>query len=930
MKKKLPFALIALAIVLMAFLGYSYFNQHELSEVEQLKQKHASFLENSPFKETKNLSRSERKALGLPPNAYHEQMWELTMDPSTGRPMPELVMQLQQELRATRQIAKGAGGDGSNPWINRGPNDQGGRTRGILFDPNDVGNADPNEDYNRVFAGGVSGGLWVNEDITDENESWTLVPGIGANIRVTVIVADPNDSNVFYIGSGESYVSGFAVGRGIWKSEDAGVTWELIFGDGVTSVTNGGQLVNGIFYVNDIVIRDNNGVSEVYASIASAFYRTASSPNNFNGADTMGLYKSVDGGENWSKFDITHNNGNFKNPNDIELDLNNNIWFTTTRNVFGDLGGDIYKSTDGVTFTLEETIPGARRTELEVSSLDANKFWVVVDRFQADIFMTDDGFATITQINEPNDVDVQIPANDYARNQAFYNLPIEVDMNDKLYIGGIDLFTSTNDGTNWEQISKWSNNNNLINLNVPLVHADHHAIVFRPGTNDTQAAFANDGGVYYSSDVNNLIGNPNGIQSRNKDYITTQYYYGTINPVDAVDGDDIAGGTQDNGTQILIDGNPGLNPFIDPFGGDGAYTEIDDTGSYIIQSFPFNVHTYRDFPSLAFSSWNFLTQEGAGEFINTATLDKNLDVLYSDATTVVDNQLARQIERVSNFLPTDGLPTQNDVLSDPLLDATPTAMKVSPFTTSSSKLFVGLANGRLLRIDFANLSVDEWTDIAGPNFVGSISDIEFGQTEDEIFVTMHNYGVTSIWFTNNGGAIWRNREGNLPEVPVKCILQNPLIPSELIIGTELGVWGTADYEVPNPNWIQLDNGMSDVTVLDLDLRESDNVILASTHGRGFFTSQFTSDALSVFENNFENDVVSIFPTVSDGNITIKSNRQIDNASLEIFNLAGQVVYRDTINLNNIGVQININANSGIYLIKLSQGNFSETKKIIIQ
>ncbi len=83
-------------------------------------------------------------------------------------------------------------------------------------------------------------------------------------------------------------------------------------------------------------------------------------------------------------------------------------------------------------------------------------------------------------------------------------------------------------------------------------------------------------------------------------------------------------------------------------------------------------------------------------------------------------------------------------------------------------------------------------------FVGSISDIEFGQSESEIFVIMHNYGVTSIWFTSDGGSNWSSKEGDLPDLPVKCILQNTQISNELIIGTELGVWATADYTQANP------------------------------------------------------------------------------------------------------------------------------------
>jgi len=936
LKKNFIVTASSFVILFVACFIYNY-NRQKSTGISKLKEKHASFLANSPFKDTKKLSRDERKTLGLPPNAYYEQMWELTMNPSTGRPMPERILELQSKLRENRNLARGVGGDSNDPWINRGPNNQGGRTRGVLFDPNDVGNADPNEDYNRVFAGGVSGGLWINEDITDENQSWTLVPGIQANISVTVIVADPNDSNIFYIGSGESYVSGAAVGRGIWKSEDAGATWNLIFGDGVTSITNNNQFVNGIFYVNDLVIRDNNGISEIYASVASAFYGSASAPNNFSGLDTMGLYKSVDGGDNWSRFDITHSSGIFKNPNDIELDINNNIWLTTTRTIgLNSQGGDIYKSTDGIDFNLVTKIPGnVRRTELEVSSLDPDKLWVAVNRFnpdagkfEADLFLTNDAFNSIIQMDEPDDIDQDISATDYTRSQAFYDLPIEVDANDKLYIGGIDLFISTDDGANWEQISKWSDNNDLANLEVPLVHADQHGIFFRPNSNDVQAVFANDGGVYYSNDVGNLAGNPDGIEARHKDYITTQFYYGSISPVDIEDGDELAGGTQDNGTQLLLDGNPGPNAFSDPYGGDGAFTEFDDSGSYLIQSYTGNTHSYVNFPEL--TNFSFLTEADGGSFINSAVLDKNLDVFYSNATTTIDDETVRAIERVSNFVSDDFVPTERDILTNPLLNSNTVAMTVSPFTTGSTSLFLGLANGKLLKVNSANLDNAQWSDISGADFLGSISDIEFGQNESEIFVTMHNYGVISVWFTDDGGTNWNNIEGDLPELPVKCILQNPLIPNELIIGTELGVWYTPDYTLENPSWIQTYNGMSDVTVLDLDVRESDNTILATTHGRGLFTSQFTAASLSLMENNFKEDVISLFPTVSEGNFTLKSTKPLANAKFELFDISGKSIYNEKLELNNTGSNISINAQPGLYLAIISEGSFSETKKIIIK
>ena len=913
MKRKLFLALMLIIVSMIIYYG----NIHK-SDVEKLRDQHQYSLDNSPFKKSKSLSKKERIRLGLPPNAYNEQMWELTMDPATGRPMPERVEKLQQELRNNRSENRGGGGDDFSEWTERGPNNIGGRTRGVMFDPNDA-------DHNRVFAGGVSGGLWVNEDITDADSQWTLVPGIGANISVTVIISDPIDSNIFYIGSGESYTSGDVIGRGVWKSTDGGVTWENIFGGFDSS--DGGQLVNGIFYINDLVARINNGSTEIYASVAGAFFDYSGNPSQFLGLIEQGLYKSTDGGDNWTKFSIEESNGSPSNPNDIEIDLDNNIWFTTTRSNFGFNGGKIFRSTDGITFDLITTIPNAHRTELEPSSTDVNKFWVAIRNSEtrgADLFSTDDAFETINSMNEPNDADNGIPTSDYTRGQAFYDLPIEADANDILYVGGIDLFRSTSGGDNWTQISKWSNNNALAGLNIPLVHADHHAIVFRPGDgNENQAVLANDGGVYYTPDITDATSSLS-ITSRNKNYNVTQFYYGTMDPIDVGNGDDIAGGTQDNGTLVLQNATRNINAFVDPFGGDGSYTEIDDSGQYMIQTYTGNSHKYVNYPII--SQQISITQFNGGEFINSAVLDKNLDILYANAGTSSINR----IEIVKDFLP--GEDRYNSLLLNASLNSSPSAMQISPYTTTASNLYVGLANSKLLKIENAETSSRTWTDISGPDFVGSISDIEFGQNENEIFVTFYNYGITSIWFTNDGGSSWTAIEGDLPDLPVTCILQNPLLPNELIIGTKLGVWRTSDYTATNVEWTQSFNGMSDVTVVDLDLRPSDYTILATTHGRGMFTSVFTSDVASVDEVFAENKVFSVYPTISNGDFNVVAKSELGASKMYIYDINGKLVFNSQLNFNESQTQnVSVNLKSGIYIVNImGQNNKKSSEKIIIK
>ena len=237
----------------------------DLSEIEVLRKKHENFLANSPFKNSMQLSKSERKSAGLPPNKYYEQEWELTIDPSTGKPNPINVALLRKKLADERAADLAAGrtpGDASdNNWVERGPNNVGGRVRAVMFDPNDP-------TYKTVFAGGVSGGLWKNTDITNSSTVWTRV-NIPDNLAVTSIAVDPNNSNVFYVGTGESYVGGDVNGDGVWKSTDGGTTWTNIFG-GITGPTT-------FESESSITINSPAGIAGNYASYPTTAFGDLSS-----------------------------------------------------------------------------------------------------------------------------------------------------------------------------------------------------------------------------------------------------------------------------------------------------------------------------------------------------------------------------------------------------------------------------------------------------------------------------------------------------------------------------------------------------------------------------------------------------------------------------------------------------------------------------
>ncbi|MFT6689416.1 MAG: hypothetical protein ACJAX7_002450, partial [Saprospiraceae bacterium] len=225
-----------------------------------------------------------------------------------------------------------------------------------------------------------------------------------------------------------------------------------------------------------------------------------------------------------------------------------------------------------------------------------------------------------------------------------------------------------------------------------------------------------------------------------------------------------------------------------------------------------------------------------------------------------------------------------------------------------------------------------WSDISGPDFLGSISSIELGATNDEIYVTFYNYGVTNIFYTSDGGTTWENKENNFPDIPVRAIMANPLNVNEVIIGTDLGVWGTPNFNDASPVWSQVQNGMKDVKVSNFDLRTADNTVLATTYGRGMFTGQFTNEATTLSVDQFSvNNLINVYPTVSNGNIMISPNSEVREGNLSVFDINGRNVHSSEVNFDNSLEQpIRLNVSSGMYIVKFTSNELQSTHKIIIE
>lgn len=1083
MKKQLLFVLVALALSVS---GFSQTNKKQTKAAKTiaattakpdkktlaLRKSHAKFLASTPFTKTNNLSKKERKAAGIPPNKYYEQEWELTMNPATGRPNPENLDLVRNQLQQERAQAIASGrtpGDGTdNNWIERGPDNVGGRVRALMFDPNDP-------TYKTVFAGGVSGGLWKNTDITSAATVWTRV-NIPENLAVSAIAYDPNNTNVFYVGTGESYVGGDVNGDGVWKSVNGGASWTKIFGgitgptafysaadltinspagiagnyacypttnfgtpvttaitanvvlvnDGTATPTLGcftlanasavngkialirrgscpfvqkvkaaqdagaigvimmnnidgtpiamggddptitipsimitkangdaieaaviagtvnatlnpvtpgaftGNLVPGKQHINAIKIRNNGGTSEVWVAAGDSFYSAANS-TTFLGGPGYGLFKSTDGGASFTEIVLPLTaNGNRHCPNDIEIAADNKIWVSTTSSVvFGDGGGRIFSSADGNTFISRHTVtPAGDRTQIAVSGSNADKIYVLVEDVasgEAEIYLTTNGFATApTKLAEPA-TDGDISATDFTRGQAFYDLMIEVDpTNDAIvYIGGINLHRSSNSGSSWTAISGW------LTTTPSTVHADQHAMIFRPGS-PNMAIFGNDGGVFYASTLSGASTSSTAIAARNKGLNITQFYSMGVagtNAVSGLTGDYFAAGAQDNGTQYFGNAVAGIGPSVRSQSGDGAFTMFDQgADKYYISNYIYNQNiNLRPLPGSTVNAKNISTEALDalnGAFIAPMALDSSLDMIYADYSTTAP---VYQIRRYSNIKTLSPVVKTN--LTNALLTSPASAFAVSKYTTASTTLLVGTRLGKLLRVTNAN-ATPTWTDITGSSFVGSISDVDFGASNNNIFVTMHNYNVVSIWYSADAGVTWQNKEGNLPDIPVKCIMQNPLNANEVIIGTELGVWYTNTFNTASPVWNQSYNGMSNVKVTDLDVR-NDNTVFAATYGRGIFSGLFTSTSLST------NDVaatmgIRVYPNPSNGILNLAIANYSGKLAVEVYDINGRNVHMQE--FDNFSAQSSINMDNlqaGIYVVQLKGDNLNYSQKVLL-
>lgn len=666
---------------------------------------------------------------------------------------------------------------------------------------------------NLYYFGTVGGGVWRTKDA---GQTWENITDSYFGGTIGAVAVAESDPNVIYVGEGEQTLrNNVSSGWGVWKSTDAGASWKHI---GLSDSR----------HIARIRIHPKNP-DVVYVAAMGNLWK----PN-----EMRGVYKSVDGGATWKR--VLYINDTAM-AGDLVMDPNNpRILYAATWNMKRngyrmDSGGPdskLWKSTDGgETWENLSDKPGMPKGTngiigVTVSPVNSNRVWAIIENTEAPgVYRSDDAGKTWTRLNQDRAL----------LQRAWYYCRIYADTQneDKVWVMNVSYGVSKDGGKTFEL------------KNAP--HGDHHDLWIDPNNNQ-RMAIADDGGAQISND-----GGENWTTYHNQP--TAQFYRVTTDNAFPYN---ILGAQQDNTSVRIPHRTSGASITESDWTalsiGESAHLAPDPTNPNIIYG-----SDYKGYMSMqnldngqerSTNVWPDLPA-GSGVEVMKYRFNWNYPLVFS-------HHDPKKLYAGSNYLhvTTNGGQSWQTISPD-LTRGEPETLKSSggPITQDNTgaeyyaNIFV-IAESPYTKDEIWTGSDDgllhvttdggkNWQNVTPPasvcprlNMWNSIDVNPFEKGGAYAVATSYKFGdyTPYIYKTLDYGKTWTVITNGIPkEEFVRVVRADPKRKGLLYAGTEKGMWISFD---DGASWSKFQLNLPPVPIADLAVK-NDNLI-AATHGRSFW------------------------------------------------------------------------------------------------
>lgn len=686
------------------------------------------------------------------------------------------------------------------------------------------------------YFGAVGGGLWKTTDggvswkpATDKDVDNSAVGG------VAVCEANPD---IVYFTTGETELRGNIMpGNGVYKSTDAGKTWKSV---GLKQVQNFSR-----------VRIDPSDCNTVFVG---GFGR-------YSGASAdRGVYKSADGGATWRKV-------LYRDPKsgavDISIDPKNpktvyaalwEAWRKPWGMSSGGPGSGLFKSVDGGEHWIELTRnPGMPagidgKIGVSISPVDGNRVYAIVENRDGGVFVSDDAGATWKRTNDSRDL----------RQRAFYYSRITADpkVKDRVYVTNVQFFRSDDGGKTFK-------------TKIKVPHGDNHDL-WIAGNDNQRMIEANDGGANVSV---------NGGQTwTRQDYPTAQIYRVTTTGHFPY----LVCGAQQDNTSICVPSKDwkhmnvlGGQYGFSVGGGESGYIANDPSdpniyyaGSYggELSRFDYSNGQERAINVVPDNPMGYSAADIGERFQWTYPIvfdPQERNVMYVSSQHVWRTANGGESwQRISPDLTRNDPATLGPSGGPITLDQTGvetygTVFALTPSRVEKDVIWAGSDDG------LVHLTRDNgrsWANVTPRSFPKylKITTIEDSPTRPgTAFLAGHMFLLDDmrpyLFKTVDYGKHWTPITKGIPgDEIVRSVREDPARPGLLYLGTERRVWVSFD---DGRSWQKLQRNLPATQVADLAVTDHDLVI--ATHGRSFWVLD-NIDVLRQLDTSSGNKTVRLF------------------------------------------------------------------------